>query len=150
MLNLSPVRNGKFSTQGMSRLAQLAVVAVAMLCGAAQAQDARRLESIDVVPMSGQGLELRLQLDGAAPEPMSFTIDDPARIALDLPDTALALPSRRRDVNVGPLTTILAAEANGRSRIVLNMTSLPAYSTRVEGNTVIVSIGTQAPGAAAA
>lgn len=150
MLNLCPVRSGKFSTRGMSGLAQLVVVCMAMLSGAASAQEARRLESIDVVPMSGQGLELRLQLDGTAPEPNSFTIDDPARIALDLPDTALALPSRRRDVNVGPLTTILAAEANGRSRIVLNMTSLPAYTTRVEGNTVIVSIGAQMPGVAPA
>jgi type IV pilus assembly protein PilQ len=120
-----------------------------MLCTTAQAQEQRRLQSIDVLPTSGQGLELRLQLDGAAPEPLSFTIDDPARIALDLPNTVLALPSRRRDVNVGPLTTILAAEANGRSRIVLNMTALPAYTTRIEGNTVIVAIGTQQPGAAA-
>lgn len=150
MLNLSPVRSGKFSTRRTGWLAQLAVVALATICGTAQAQEERRLESIDVLPLSGQGLELRLQLDGAAPEPLSFTIDDPARIALDLPNTALALPSRRREVNVGPLTTILAAEANGRSRIVLNMTALPAYSTRVEGNTVIVSIGAQAPGSAAA
>ncbi|MGD8808422.1 MAG: type IV pilus secretin PilQ [Gammaproteobacteria bacterium] len=108
------------------------------------------MQSIDVVPLTGQGLELRLELDGAAPEPLSFTIDDPARIALDLPNTVLALPSRRQDVNVGPVTTILAAEANGRSRIVLNMTDLPTYSTRVEGNSVIVTIGAgQAAGAPA-
>lgn len=150
MLNLSPVRSGKHTTQQPCWLAPLAIVALAVICGTAQAQQERRLESIDVLPLSGQGLELRLQLDGAAPEPLSFTIDDPARIALDLPNTTLALPSRRRDVNVGPLTTILAAEANGRSRIVLNMTALPAYTTRVEGNTVIVSIGAQSPGAAAA
>jgi type IV pilus assembly protein PilQ len=121
-----------------------------MVCATATAQDARRLQSIDVVPLTGQGLELRLELDGAAPEPLSFTIDDPARIALDLPNTVLALPSRRQDVNVGPVTTILAAEANGRSRIVLNMTDLPTYSTRVEGNSVIVTIGAgQAAGAPA-
>jgi type IV pilus assembly protein PilQ len=147
MLNLSPVRSGTFSKRRTGWFAQLAVLAIAALCGTAHAQQERRLESIDVLPTSGQGLELRLQLDGSAPEPLSFTIDDPARIALDLPNTALALPSRRRDVNVGPLTTILAAEANGRSRIVLNMTTLPAYTTRVEGNTVIVSIGAQQPGA---
>ncbi len=150
MLNLSPVVSGKYSTRRTGWFAQLAVLAFAAICGSAHAQDERRLESIDVLPLSGQGLELRLQLDGAAPEPLSFTIDDPARIALDLPNTSLALPSRRRDVNVGPLTTILAAEANGRSRIVLNMTSLPAYTTRVEGNTVIVAIGAQQPGAAPA
>lgn len=130
-------------------VANLAAIALMAAAGLAQAQGERRLQSIDVVPLAGQGLELRLQLDGAAPEPMTFTIDDPARIALDLPDTILALPSRRQDVNVGPLTTILAAEANGRTRIVFNMSSLPPYTTRVEGNSVYVMIG-QGSGAAAA
>jgi type IV pilus assembly protein PilQ len=88
-------------------------------------------------------------LDGAAPEPMSFTIDDPARISLDLPNTTLALDARRQDANVGPLTTILAAEANGRTRVVLNLSSMVPYQTRVEGDSVYVRVG-QAPGESAA
>ncbi|MGW8368394.1 MAG: AMIN domain-containing protein, partial [Gammaproteobacteria bacterium] len=72
---------------------------------------------------------------------MSFTIDDPARIAIDLPGTALGLASARQDVNVGPVSSILAAEANGRTRIVLNLSSLVPYTTRVEGNTVVVEVG---------
>jgi type IV pilus assembly protein PilQ len=87
-------------------------------------------------------------LNGTAPEPMSFTIDDPARISLDLPNTSLGLESRRRDVNVGPLTTILTAEANGRTRVVINMNTLVPYTTRVEGDSVFVTIG-QGPGQAA-
>ena len=87
-------------TRPIGWVTQLLIAATAMTVGTALAQDERRLEAIDVVPMPGQGLELRLQLDGAAPEPVSFTIDDPARIALDLPNTVLALPSRRRDINV--------------------------------------------------
>ena len=147
MLNSSAARCGMFSARPISWLVQLTIAAaMVMSVGIAKAQEERQLQSIDVVPLAGQGLELRLQLDGAAPDPLSFTIDDPARIALDLPNTVLALPSRRRDVNVGPLTTILAAEANGRSRIVLNMTSMPGYATRVEGNTVIVAIGAQQAG----
>jgi type IV pilus assembly protein PilQ len=87
-------------------------------------------------------------LSGPAPEPMSFTIDDPARISLDLPNTTLALASRRQDANVGPLTTILTAEANGRTRVVLNLSEMLPYETRVQGNDVIVRIG-RAPGAGA-
>jgi type IV pilus assembly protein PilQ len=77
---------------------------------------------------------------------MSFTIDNPARISLDLPNTALGLDARRQDVNTGPLTTILAAEANGRTRVVLNLNEVVPYQTRVEGDSVYVTIG-QAPGA---
>jgi type IV pilus assembly protein PilQ len=124
------------------------MLAVGLLPAAGQAQDGLRLEAIDVQSLPGQQVELRLRLNGAAPEPMTFTIDDPARISLDLPNTTLALDSRRQDANVGPLTTVLAAEANGRTRVVMNLSSMVPYETRVEGNDVYVLIG-QAPGASA-
>ena len=72
-----------------------------------EAQQPVQLTAIDVQPLPGAQVELRLRLSGPAPEPMSFTIDNPARISLDLPNTTLALPQRRQDVNVGPVTTVL-------------------------------------------
>ncbi|HEX5419289.1 MAG TPA: type IV pilus secretin PilQ [Gammaproteobacteria bacterium] len=101
----------------------------------------RALESIDVHPLAGRRVELQLHLNALAPKPMSFTIDNPARIALDLPGTSLALDSRRKDVNQGALTSILSAEANGRTRIVLNLSSMVPYSTRVAGDIVYVDLG---------
>ncbi|HET8699123.1 MAG TPA: type IV pilus secretin PilQ [Gammaproteobacteria bacterium] len=113
-----------------------------------EAQQPVQLTAIDVQPLPGAQVELRLRLSGPAPDPMSFTIDNPARISLDLPNTTLALPSRRQDVNVGPVTSVLSAEANGRTRVVLNLNQLTPYQTRVEGDSVYVTVG-QAPGAAA-
>ncbi len=46
-------------------------------------------------------------------QPLSFTIDNPARISFDLPNTTLALPSRRIDVKAGGLDTILARRSEG-------------------------------------
>jgi type IV pilus assembly protein PilQ len=136
------VISGLSSRTGRAALALSLVLTTLVTAVETLAQDAaRRLEAIEVQPLPGQRLELRLRHNEAAPEPMSFTIDDPARIAIDLPDTVIALPSRRQDVNLGPLTTILAAEANGRTRIVLNMSTLVPYATRVEGNSVVVEIG---------
>ena len=136
------VISGLSSRTGRAALALSFVLTTLVTAVETLAQDAaRRLEAIEVQPLPGQRLELRLRHNEAAPEPMSFTIDDPARIAIDLPDTVIALPSRRQDVNLGPLTTILAAEANGRTRIVLNMSTLVPYATRVEGNSVVVEIG---------
>jgi type IV pilus assembly protein PilQ len=122
-------------------------VVLASVSFMAHAQGDLRLESIDVQPLGGQQVELRLQLSGAAPEPTTFTIDDPARIVLDLPNTVNALAERRQDVNAGPLTNIATAEANGRTRVQLNMSALVPYQTRVEGNTLVVTVGQQ-PGAA--
>jgi type IV pilus assembly protein PilQ len=143
----APVRRENLSLRLGRALSLCWLLAVGLVPAALQAQELR-LEAIDVQPLPGQQVELRLRLSGAAPEPMTFTIDDPARISLDLPNTALALESRRQDANVGPLTTVLAAEANGRTRVVMNLSSMVPYQTRVEGDSVYVLIGQGAGGAA--
>ncbi len=148
-MNMSPVRRENLK-KWLEQFASLCwLLAVGLLPSAVNAQDPLRLEAIDVQSLPGQQVELRLRLSGTAPEPMTFTIDDPARISLDLPNTTLALDSRRQEANVGPLTTVLAAEANGRTRVVMNLSSMVPYQTRVEGDSVYVLIG-QAPGAGAA
>ncbi|MDX2410761.1 MAG: type IV pilus secretin PilQ [Woeseiaceae bacterium] len=124
------------------KLTALAQVALLLFVGsAANAQEGNRLQDIQIQSLPGDRVELKLIMSGTAPEPLAFTIDDPARIALDLADTTLGLTSRRRDVNMGPLDTVLTAEANGRTRVVLNLGTMVAYETRVSGNTVTVILG---------
>ncbi len=124
------------------RLTAMAQAVLLLLAGqAANAQAGNRLQDIQVQSLPGQRVELRLIMSEDAPEPLSFTIDSPARIALDLPDTALGLTSRRRDVNLGPLDTVLTAEAGGRTRVVLNLDQMVSYETRRSGNTLIVTLG---------
>ncbi|MBT8084986.1 MAG: type IV pilus secretin PilQ [Woeseia sp.] len=107
-------------------------------------ETSNQLQDIQVQSLPGQRVELRLILSDTAPEPLAFTIDDPARIALDLPGTSLALTSRRRDVNMGPLDTVLTAEAGGRTRVVLNLDEMVNYDTRRSGNTIYITLGTDA------
>ena len=103
------------------RLGWAAVAALSMLWWAgAAAQEAVRLTGIDVNTLPGNRVVLTLTTDGPAPEPLSFTIDDPARISMDLPGTSLAMAERRREVKRGVLDTVLLAEAQGRTRVVLN------------------------------
>ncbi len=127
----------------------MALMAFTAIALKAQAADPVKLETIDVQTLSGQQVQLRLHLSGPAPEPIPFTIDKPARIAFDLPNTTLALPSRRVDVRSGGVDTVLAAEANGRTRLVVNVDSMLPYTTKVDGNTIIVTLG-NTPGSATA
>ena len=124
-------------------LGWLAALVLLFASAGTYAQDApgNTLQDIQVQSLPGQQVELRLILSGPAPEPLSFTIENPARIALDLPDTALGLSSRRRDVDLRMLDTVLTAEANGRTRVVLNLDSMVPYETRVSGNTVVLTLG---------
>jgi type IV pilus assembly protein PilQ len=126
----------------------MALLALGAISITARADDPLKLESIDV-QTSGQQVLLKLHLSGPAPEPLPFTIDKPARIAFDLPNTTLALATRRFDVRSGGVDTVLAAEANGRTRLVVNVDSLMPYTTKVDGNNITVTLGNQ-PGAAAA
>src|SRR4249920_2852419 len=90
----------------------VASIVASLVATAAYAQSTpNKLESIDVQNLSGQQLQLTLHHSAPPSEPIAFTIDNPARISLDLANTALALPSRRIDVRSGGLDSILAAEA---------------------------------------
>lgn len=126
----------------------VALVAVATVTSMALAADPLKLETVDV-QTSGQQVQLKLHLNGPAPTPLPFTIDKPARIAFDLPGTALALASRRIDVHSGGVETVLAAEANGRTRLVVNVDALIPYTSKVDGNNILVTLGAQ-PGDTAA
>jgi type IV pilus assembly protein PilQ len=131
----------------MSRI--LAAAAWLMIAGVlgtvpsqpAHAQDGPKLEAIDVQPLPGQQVQVTMRLSGPAPQPLSFTIDNPARISFDLPGTTLALPSRRIDVHTSGVDSILAAETKDRTRLVMNLDKLVPYDTRVEGNNIVVSLG---------
>jgi type IV pilus assembly protein PilQ len=118
-----------------------ALIVGSTLLSAARAADSNTLTGIDVRPMAGQQLQLTLKLSGPAPQPSSFTIDDPARISVDLPGTTLAMPSRRIDVRSGGLDTINAAEANNRSRVVLMLDKMMPYTMQVEGNNIVITLG---------
>ena len=96
------------------KLAALSQALLLLFVGmTANAQEGNRLQDIQVQTLPGQRVELKLIMTETAPEPLAFTIDNPARIALDLPDTALGLSSRRQNVNLGPLSTILTGRPSG-------------------------------------
>ena len=107
----------------------------------ARAADQPALQSIDVQPLPGQQVQVTMRLSGPAPQPLSFTIDNPARISFDLPNTTLAMPSKRIDVHASGLDTIVAAETKDRTRLVMNLDKLVPYDTRVVGNNVVVMLG---------
>src|SRR3984885_3808163 len=118
-----------------------ALIVGSTLLSPARAADSNTLQAIDVRPMAGQQLQLTLKLSAPAPQPSSFTIDNPARISVDLPGTTLALTSRRIDVRSGGLDTILAAQTADRSRLVLNLDKMMPYAVKVDGNNIVITLG---------
>lgn len=105
-----------------------------------------QLTNINFSSLPGDRVQIELKLsEPATKEPLSFIIDNPARIALDFPETQLAVDKKSVAVGVGAAHSISAVEANGRTRVVLNLVEMVPYDVKLQGDTVLVSLGTGAP-----
>ena len=123
--------NSTLSRLGLSLLA--AIISPALL--------AANLNSLDVASLPGDRVELKLAFDEPVAVPRGYTLDQPARIALDLPGVSSKLASKSRELGVGNARSVTVVEAQGRTRLIVNLTSLVPYSTRVEGNDLFVILG---------
>lgn len=134
----NPSMNTTLSRLGLSLLA--AMISPALL--------AANLNALDVASLPGDRVELKLAFDEPVPTPRGYTLDQPARIALDLPGVSSKLKSKNQELGVGNARSVTVVEAQGRTRLIVNLTSLVPYSTRVDGNNLFVVLGES--GAAAA
>ncbi|MGR8948187.1 MAG: type IV pilus secretin PilQ [Gammaproteobacteria bacterium] len=102
---------------------------------------AASLEDISYTSLPGDRVQLKLKLsEPVGAEPLSFTIDNPARIALDFPGTELNLAKKNQVIGVGNAESVTAIEADGRTRVVLNLVQLVPYSIGSNGDTVTVTL----------
>ncbi|MGK8709409.1 type IV pilus secretin PilQ [Metapseudomonas otitidis] len=99
------------------------------------------LKALDVAALPGGKVELKLGFDGPVVQPRGYTIEQPARIALDLPGVANKLGSKNRELGVGNARSVTLVEAKDRTRMIINLSTLVPYSTRVEGNSLYVLVG---------
>lgn len=134
-----PFMNTTLSRLGLSLLA--ALISPALL--------AANLNSLDVASLPGDRVELKLAFDEPVPTPRGYTLDQPARIALDLPGVSSKLASKNHELGVGNARSVTVVEAQGRTRLIVNLTSLVPYSTRVDGNNLFVVLGESGPSPAA-
>lgn len=98
------------------------------------------LKSLSFNQLPGNLLELRLKMENPAEKPNGFTIDNPARIALDFADTRNELAKRVIPVDNGNVRSINAVEFQGRTRLIVNLNELSPYSTTVDGDDVLIRL----------
>lgn len=110
---------------------------------------AANLTALDVASLPGDRVELKLGFDEPVANPRGYTIDQPARIALDLPGVSNKLGAKNRELGVGNARSVTVVEAKDRTRVIVNLTSLVPYSTRVDGKNMFVVLGESAGAPAA-
>ncbi len=102
---------------------------------------AANLNSVDVAALPGDRVELKLTFDEPVSAPRGYTIEQPARIALDLPGVSNRLGSKNREIGMGNARSLTVVEAKDRTRLIVNLTNLAPYTTRVDGNNLFVVVG---------
>ena len=135
----------------MKRQTMMMLLAVAALVApvpAAIAQDttpaaqtvSNRIENFQIAEQGG-ALFIRLTMqEPLANPPASFSVANPARIAFDFPGTANALGRTQQNINQGDLRSANIVQAGDRTRLVLNLTRVTPYETRVDGRDVIITL----------
>ncbi|MCE8050579.1 type IV pilus secretin PilQ [Halomonas desiderata] len=97
-------------------------------------------------------LLIDLSFRGGVPEVRGYRLDEPARLTIDLVDTANALERRRLDLGIGGVEQVTALEAGSRTRLVFHMDRPLPYDTVQQGDQLRLTIGgpATAPSTAAA
>ena len=101
------------------------------------------MEDIEFSTLPGDKIEIRMQFDGTPPSPTGYTIEQPARIALDLKGVSSGLDSKYHPLGSGNARSVTVIDAGDRTRVIVSMTELVAYSTKIEGNSLVVLVGMQ-------
>jgi len=114
------------------------------------AEPINKIEKISfATPSAGKVTVTITTTEALAQVPASFTLDKPARIALDFPKMSNGLGKAKLNAEQGGLASVSLAEAKGRTRVLLNLTKKMAYSSQLNGKDMVInlqesSVGTQA------
>ena len=101
---------------------------------------AATLDDVVHSTLPGNQQQIAFKLSESIGTPTSFSIEEPARIAIDLLGTTNALDKRIVPVGVGNIESVNIVEAGDRTRVVLNLGEMADYDTQMDGNRLLVTV----------
>ncbi|MHB1143290.1 MAG: type IV pilus secretin PilQ [Thiobacillus sp.] len=107
------------------------------------------VQSIETTTLPGGKVVVRVSLKKALTAiPAGFTVGNPPRIALDLPDTGNAMGRNTVEANLGPLSNVNVVQAGTRTRLVLNLNKSVEYDATIDGTLLLIALGDVGAGSA--
>ncbi|HEB26155.1 MAG TPA: type IV pilus secretin PilQ [Porticoccus sp.] len=99
------------------------------------------LEDINFATLPDGNFEVRMTFSDTPPSPEGYTIDNPARIVLDLPGVESTLEQKKYALSFENARSAVVLSTADRTRLILNMLEMAPYETRTEGNVLTVLVG---------
>ncbi len=145
------------STKPIHGIIQLAAVVLSVLALGANAQEApetegsNSIQSISANNEAGGKVVIAVGMKTApGRQPAAFTINNPPRIAFDFPDTENGLGKSMQEFGEGDLRSANIVQAGKRTRLVINLSQMLSYDTRIDGNNLLITLQRKSIGGAAA
>ena len=104
--------------------------------------DAAVIEDIAFSSQPGGRLEVQLTFDEPPVADLeSYTIEEPARIVVDLPQTRSVLEEKRFPLSEPNATSVMLLEAGDRTRLIVNLVELVPFESEISGRRLILRVG---------
>jgi type IV pilus assembly protein PilQ len=98
-------------------------------------EESNKIEKIDFSGLSGGRVLVTIKTTSPLKNPPAgFTLKSPPRIALDFPNTISGLSQNLLTSEQGVLKSVNVAQSKNRTRLVMNLSKVVAYSTEMSGN----------------
>lgn len=130
----------------LGRVVRRALMSVVMLASAMPLL-ARAENAIKAVSGSVQGGSEVIRIDLAEPlteVPSGFSIQTPARIALDFQGVSNAIGRSAVEINLGNMRSANVVQAGDRTRVVLNLKTPSVYKAELQGKSLLIILDSQA------
>ena len=146
-MNMQTWLDGAFAVTAAFRSKRAAMLVYSGLCALLLATPlqsiAQTANTIQAVTASIQGSSEVIRIDMTEPlaaVPTGFSIQTPARIALDFPGVGNAMGRTAVDVSVGNLRSANVVQAGERTRVVLNLRAATAYKAELQGKSLVITL----------
>jgi type IV pilus assembly protein PilQ len=108
------------------------------------------IEDIAFTAQPGAQLEVRLTFsEPPSADIESYSIEEPARIVLDFPDTRSGLEQKRFSLSQANATSVMVLESGDRTRMIVNLVDLVPFESSVSRRQLALMIGQDGGQAAA-
>ncbi|TNE82938.1 MAG: type IV pilus secretin PilQ family protein [Deltaproteobacteria bacterium] len=110
------------------------------IAGVPQVLAQASLDDISFATLPGARFEVKMSFSEPPPSPEGYTIDNPARIVLDLPGVTSSV-DRKHSLSFENARSAVVLGTADRTRLILNMLQMAPYETRVDGNVMTLLVG---------
>ena len=126
-------------TSPKNRLTQAIALALGLSLSTAWA--ANEIKDINVGMLQDGSTQIRFVMaEPMQAAPTNFVIEEPARIAVDFPDTRFDSENKLRTIDIGNVRDLRFAESQGRARAIISLDRSQPYKLSLDGNDVVLAI----------